>query len=169
MSELAGVMMNELVIAEPVTVQGPALEQTETERAVTTALETFVLKDLAVPKAIDMLGYVPCPAGCDITVSTPDGKTPVWTGVFWFGCMEIQSFTKTKLLSGLEDAFGAATGCGAEDCTVSKLFALQQMEMPAGLPCMEPDCDQVVDPEMNNCPDHTEGYHLIENSANRVR
>ena len=40
MSGVAGINLNELVINESITVQGPPLDQDATERAVTTALES---------------------------------------------------------------------------------------------------------------------------------
>ena len=147
---------HDLVIAEPEIIQVEPLALDETERKVVELLEPMMVKEQTVPKAIDLVAYVECPGGCDTTHTRVDGVSK-WTGLFWFSCMDIQSFTKTRLLQELETMYGEPTGCGAEGCTMSRFMAFQQMDKPDNIPCLELDCDILVRPEEeNNCKDHTE-------------
>ena len=99
MADVAGTL-NDLVIAEPMIVQVAPLALDENERKVAQLLEPLMGKEQSVPKSIDLVTHVPCPGGCDITLTSAEGVSK-WTGLFWFSCMDIQSFTKTKLLQGL--------------------------------------------------------------------
>ena len=139
MAELAENLLHDLAIEEPMIVEGTPLAPDETEAAVVRLLEPIMGKDQTVPRTTELLTYVRCPGECDITHTVVDGVTS-WTGIHWFSCMEIQSLTKHVIMQGLENMYGAPTGCGAEECNMSRLFALQQMDKPVALPCIEKDC-----------------------------
>ena len=152
----AGELLHDLNIAEPMIIQGAPLVLDDNERVVTQLLDPLMGKGQSVPKSVDLVTYVPCPSGCDITLTKVDGISK-WTGLFWFSCMDIQSLTKSKLLQGLEEYYGNPTGCGAVDCVASRLLALQHMDKPDMIPCIESDCDLLARPDQdNNCNDHTE-------------
>ena len=150
--------MNELVIEEPMIIEVDPLVLEDDEKKVIQLLEPLMVKEQSVPRSgqVDVVTYVPCPSGCDITHTKDINGGSKWTGLFWFSSMDIQSFTKNRLLQGLQELYGVPTGCGNEECVASRLLALHQMEMPDAIPCLEPDCDHVVRPGDNNCSVHTD-------------
>ena len=97
MADVAGELINDLNIAESMIIQGAPLALDDNERVVTQLLDPLMGKGQSVPKAVDLVTYVPCPSGCDITLTKVEGVSK-WTGLFWFRCMDIQSLTKSKLL-----------------------------------------------------------------------